>query len=729
MKRFIIACAVIFALAACLLSAVFSGELYLPSEHATDPDVAFRAAGDHIEVKRDGRFEKIELRGVDVSSSIPGHAPTEFAVDAGTWRRWFGQLLDMGANCLRTRRVEAPSFYAALRAFNEGREHPLYLLQGITVDDYDQNSHVDAFDDAFLGALEDHARLAVDAVHGARFLQVGRVEGSGSYTADVSPWTLGYLIGDEWVPNTIVYTDKARTDRAGFAGVYLATAPGATPFESMLARAGDALVTYETSRFGEQRPVAFSCDSATDPLAWPVGVRDVYGMSASVDTEAVVATEAARAGVFTCYQVGNAGCDALLSCSDDELRELGVDEAGITEVRADGSLGVYLRLLDAHHAHPVVAGRVGAPSTRLLDHALAAGDECGGMSEAAQAEMLVQNLEAARDAGLAGAFIHEWQDDWAARSWNTLASVDVLKAQRWSDAQTTGQGYGLLAFDPGGKPVCVVDGEVGEWEGAPAVAATGGIEVGAAYDERYLYLAARGAGVSREVPLYLALDVTPKSGATAWDARDLSFDAGVDFIVQLAGAEDSHVLVQERYEVERVTTLREMLGEDPYMHAPEPDAPTFTTIDVPRRRAVLPEHVETLRKTGGMDAEALSDLRFDMVETGRLVVGDADPASPAYDSRADIAYGTDAVEVRIPWGLINFLNPAQMQVHDDYYEHYGVDGIVIDSIGVGIARGGESEPVELGVFDVEGWGGDVAYRERLKPAYHAVRAFWEGDAS
>lgn len=729
MKRFIIACAVIFALAACLLSAVFSGDLYLPSERAADPDVAFRVAGDHIEVERGGRFEEIELRGVDVSSSIPGHAPTEFAVDADTWRRWFGQISDMGANCLRTRRVEAPSFYAALRAFNEGRERPLYLLQGFTVDDYDQNSHADAFDDAFLGALKDRAHLAVDAVHGSRPLQMGRVEGSGSYVADVFPWTLGYLIGDEWVPNTVAYTDKACADSAEFVGTYLATAPGATPFESMLARVGDALVTYETSRFGEQRPVAFSCDSATDPLAWPAGVRDAYGMPASVDTEAIVATEAARAGVFSCYQVGNAGCDALLSCSDDELLELGVDKTGIAEVRAGDSLGVYLRLLDAHHAHPVVAGRVGATSTRLLDHALAAGDEYGGMSEAAQAEMLIRTLEDVRDAGIAGAFIHEWQDDWAARSWNTLASVDVLKASWWSDAQTAGQGYGLLAFDPGEDPVCVIDGKVGEWEGTPAVAGTGAIEVRAAYDERYLYLMARGAGVSHEIPLYLALDVTPKSGATAWDARGLSFDAGVDFIVQLAGVEDSHVLVQERYEVERVTTLREMLGEDPYMHVPEPDAPTFTTIDAPRRRAVLPGHIEALRKAGGMDAEALADLRFDRVETGRLMVGDADPESPAYDSRSDVAYGVDAVEVRIPWGLINFLNPAQMQVHDDYYEHYGVDGIVIDSIGVGVSLGGEPEPVELEELEVEGWGGDVSYRERLKPAYYAVRAFWEGDAS
>ena len=165
------------------------------------------------------------------------------------------------------------------------------------------------------------------------------------------------------------------------------------------------------------------------------------------------------------------------------------------------------------------------------------------------------------------------------------------------------------------------------------------------------------------------------------------------------------------------------------MHVPEPDAPTFTTIDAPRRRAMLPGHIEALRKAGGMDAEALADLRFDRVETGRLMVGDADPESPAYDSRSDVAYGVDAVEVRIPWGLINFLNPSQMQVHDDYYEHYGVDGIVIDSIGVGVSFGGEPEPVELEELEVEGWGGDVSYRERLKPAYYAVRAFWEGDAS
>ena len=29
------------------------------------------------------------------------------------------------------------------------------------------------------------------------------------------------------------------------------------------------------------------------------------------------------------------------------------------------------------------------------------------------------------------------------------------------------------------------------------------------------------------------------------------------------------------------------------------------------------------------------------------------------------------MEIKIPWQLLNFSNPAEMQIHDDYYENYG----------------------------------------------------------
>lgn len=52
---------------------------------------------------------------------------------------------------------------------------------------------------------------------------------------------------------------------------------------------------------------------------------------------------------------------------------------------------------------------------------------------------------------------------------------------------------------------------------------------------------------------------------------------------------------------------------------------------------------------------------------------------------ADFCYAESGVEIRLPWQLLNFSNPSEMMIHDDYYEHYGVEYIHIDEMYVGFA--------------------------------------------
>ena len=52
-----------------------------------------------------------------------------------------------------------------------------------------------------------------------------------------------------------------------------------------------------------------------------------------------------------------------------------------------------------------------------------------------------------------------------------------------------------------------------------------------------------------------------------------------------------------------------------------------------------------------------------------------------------ICFTDNGVEIRIPWQLLNFSNPSEMMIHDDYYEHYGVENLHIDEMYVGVAQG------------------------------------------
>ena len=51
---------------------------------------------------------------------------------------------------------------------------------------------------------------------------------------------------------------------------------------------------------------------------------------------------------------------------------------------------------------------------------------------------------------------------------------------------------------------------------------------------------------------------------------------------------------------------------------------------------------------------------------------------------------------------------VEMMIHDDYYEHYGVENLHIDEIYVGAAVSGNTEGrIHMASFHLEGWGKDV----------------------
>ena len=83
------------------------------------------------------------------------------------------------------------------------------------------------------------------------------------------------------------------------------------------------------------------------------------------------------------------------------------------------------------------------------------------------------------------------------------------------------------------------------------------------------------------------------------------------------------------------------------------------------------------------------------------------------------------MELKLPWQLLNFANPSEMMIHDDYYEHYGVEYIQIDEMYVGVADGDHGgERIAMESFSLEGWGKNVTYHERLKESYYMLKDYW-----
>ena len=153
---------------------------------------------------------------------------------------------------------------------------------------------------------------------------------------------------------------------------------------------------------------------------------------------------------------------------------------------------------------------------------------------------------------------------------------------------------------------------------------------------------------------------------------------------------------------------------DAFVDPPELDSPRFKIISLMLQTA-------TPLLTGNWSASA------ETYETGVLRHGNANPDSEDFDSLADFMFTEDGVEIRIPWQLLNFANPSEMMIHDDYYENYGVEYIHIDEMYVGMAAGNATEyRISMASLPLEGWGKSVTYHERLKESYYILQEYWAG---
>jgi hypothetical protein len=111
-------------------------------------------------------------------------------------------------------------------------------------------------------------RHVVALLHGDAAIPASPGHASGVYRADVSQWTLGYIIGREWEPYSVVAYNALRPNRTSYSGTYVTLRSG-NPLEAWLAEQCDYLVNFEMQQYNAQRPVAYTNWPTLDPLAHP----------------------------------------------------------------------------------------------------------------------------------------------------------------------------------------------------------------------------------------------------------------------------------------------------------------------------------------------------------------------------------------------------------------------------------------------------------------------------
>lgn len=702
MKKFLLVCSGLILVCLALLYLWMYTSVTIPFLQPKEKQPVAITLGDGIYLMNQGNPEPFDIKGVNLGAGIPGHFATEFAIDYDTYTEWFKLIQQMNANTIRVYTISSPAFYKALYDYNINNPNPLYLLHGVWVDDGVIRGSSDAYHKDFIDVFKEDCRILVDVIHGRRAIWFNSRYGYGNYTYDVSPWVIGYILGVEWEPDIVLYTDDVHESMAPFAGEYLYTDKNATAFEAMLARVGDTLLDYETKKYGQQRLVAFSNWPETDPLEHAQWRLEQNTNLARIDVEHIHGTPQVKSGMFASYHV-YPYYPAFLDFEPAYVNYK--DERGAS----NPYLG-YLRDLRKHHTMPVVISEFGLPSARGIARInLATGMNQGNLSEAEQAERLPILYENIKRAGCAGAIVFAWQDEWFKRTWNTWPGVDLHRNAYWNDYQTNEQSFGIITFDPGEKESIVyVDGDTAEWAKVPAVYEENGITLKMQYDEKYLYFYAKSAGISQRQALYLPLDITPKSGAYQDRTNGLAFFRPVDFVIRIDGAENSEVFVQEYYDYLYANERREVWEEDAFINKPDKDSTKFNTIYQYLRGRI---HLLTGQATDPW-----------IFPTGKLTQGNGNPSSADFNSLTDFYIKDDTVEIRLPWLLLNFSDPSTMKIHDDYYPNYGVEDLYIKSMYISALIGENQSANVFAEFKLKGWGDHPSSHMRLKASYYSMQA-------
>ncbi len=690
----------------------FGGEK--PTEFFTKAD------GEEIYIKNGNSFIPFEIRGVNLGSGLPGEWATSFAIDEQTYLRWFKYIQDMGANTIRVYTVQSDTFYNAFYKYNLNNEYPLYMLHGVWVNDYVINSHRDAYSKDFYDTFLENSKIMVDVIHGNRKLNIGRVAsaGHGTYKNDISDWVIGYILGVEWDDSTVAYTDdlyKGKEGYSSYKGKYMFTSDDATPFETMLTMVGDKVIGYETTRYGDQRLVAFSNWPTTDPFEYPEIIKNFFMKCARVNVEHIKTTDAFIPGQFASYHVYPYYPYYLSFAEDWSVFGIDSKETFRNEEGKVNAYRAYLTMLNNHHTMPVVISEFGVSTGRGMAQVdKDTGRNQGNTSEHAQGQALVDCWEDIKITGCNGGCVFTWQDEWFKRTWNTMHAVNLTRTAYWSDYQTNEQYFGLLSFDPGDqKSVCYVDGDVTEWTEDDKIQ-NGDVELSVKYDEKFMYFLVNKNGLDfEEDVLYIPLDINPKTGSNYCKNFGVKFDRDADFVIVIDGKENSRIMVQERYDALRSTYAKDIYKFDTYFkeNVPDINSSEFVNVELILRTAIAlsPETKETVAES---------------YETGKLLYGNANPDSADFNSLADFCTSGDYIEIKLPWQLMNFADPSKMLVHDDYYEdNFGIEYISIDSMYAGVGIG--EERISLGEIKLKGWDNKVTYHERLKKSYYIMQELWK----
>lgn len=658
-------------------------------------------------------YENIEykINGIRVSSFSPGEE--EAKIEKSQYKKWFKQISNLGINAISVRNIQNVDFYEAIYEYNENNNNPIYIIQGISVDETIKRKNVDVTDKNLNNNIEKSYKDTINAIHGRLKKGMFMSPGKQYYKKDVSKWVYSYVLYTDWEADLVKYNNMRNIENIQYIGKYLYT-ENATRFENFLASIGDKVIEYETDKYGVQRNLSYIVYAENDPLEYSENYREIAQKYSEIDLENIKCKDTYKSGIYASYNIY------------PYAPEYTDEGKGIENLYKE-----YIIKLNQHHKMPVVISEYGVPSSRGIaayETNKSLGRDYGNLTEKEQGEAILSMYKDIMESGSNGCILNCWQDEWQSRTWNTTPMIDTDENVYWNDYQTPEKNLGLLAFEPGvDKEECYTDGKISEWDISDLVIENELYSLSMKYDEKYLYyMIDLKKNISLNTEIFIPIDITPKSGGKYISKFDINTDRGSDFLICIDGKFNSRLLVHERYDsLEAIYGHRIKHKYNQFINKPQKNSDYFKLVEsilyeknyyFKDEQITMEQFINNGTKHTGYYT---TSQKF---EIGRLVYGNGNPESKDFNSLSDFCFGKDCIEIRIPWQLLNFYNPSKMEIHDDYYECYGVEPISIDSMYVGVGNIGDT--IKMEEFPLEGWGKKVTYHERLKESYYILKDYW-----
>ena len=649
-----------------------------------------------------GEFVPFQMKGVLFHNFYPGSGRNDYLLPEGMQQEWMQAVSDMNANTLYIPYLMPAEFYREIKDYNEKAKIPLYLIQGIPMDEKSLLNTNNLNDEIIGEKMKKEIKNTVNALHGNWISSKGNSVSSWFYQTDVSGWVLGYVIGEGLNKESLCTANFNQSGEKDYYGTYFEVKGGSNA-ECIIASWMDTLVQYEVQNYKKKSMVSFYTTSSIDFIEHKFeGKSELY---TKFDLNHVMPKNDAQ--IFSFYEIVPGKENFLVYNRYELLYE---------EMKADivpkYSYFDYMEEISKNQNYPFLFhfGFSTSFVPSYLDEV--GGFHCGGMSEYEQGRALIDFIKKAESLESYGVILKEWQDGWReGTEYDFVSYYENAQKETWQNVLASGECYGLVSFEDAKEDAVVIDGKKDEWKDKETIINTP-MTVKMDSDMKYVYFMLEGELASlKNNDIYIGIDLFKEKGCETYD-DGVCFQKPVDFVIKLKKG-DAEILVQEASDMfyYQYYYYSNVLGKAP--RELEKDSSLFRRIQTLNRKNL---YFLPLNLTKAAESMDISDLNY----------GISEEESFFYDSKSNY-YEGDCIELRIPLRYFNVINPGR---HLCISDCYSVDKSKQTSqvnemeLCVVVKEEGKENMNATGVYR---WGKNkkTDYRIKYKQSYDMVKTYWQ----